>query len=194
MFEPQDLPGRYGKVVKAIDRILSAIDCTAVIGGGWAVWRHGYVGRLTQDIDIVLPTSRLEEFLRVAAVSGFQVTSSVGGHWPKLCHKDTDISVDILPEGGRPGTAARPAPTTIPHPVRLGGEGSRLRYTDLQGLVELKLAAGRLRDENDVIELIRANPGRIASLQEHLLAVHPDYVAALDRLLVRAHEEDQQAP
>lgn len=104
------------------------------------------------------------------------------------------MSVDILPEGGRPGTAARPAPTTIPHPDKLGAEGNRLRYADLQGLVELKLAAGRLRDENDVIELIRANPDRVAPLRSHLRAVHPDYVAALDRLLVRAHEEDQQAP
>src|SRR6516162_11906036 len=73
MFEPQDLPGRYGRVVKAIDHLLGAMSCTALLAGGWAVWRHGFTGRLTQDLDIVLPADRVEEFLRVAAVSGFQV-------------------------------------------------------------------------------------------------------------------------
>jgi hypothetical protein len=27
MFEPQDLPGRYGRVVKAVDHVLAALDC-----------------------------------------------------------------------------------------------------------------------------------------------------------------------
>lgn len=31
MFEPQDLPGRYGRVVRAIDRVLTACDCEAVV-------------------------------------------------------------------------------------------------------------------------------------------------------------------
>src|SRR5260370_26690280 len=66
MLEPQDLPGRYGRVVKAIDRILQATSIEAVLGGGWAVWRHGYVGRVTQDIDIALPADRIEEFRQLA--------------------------------------------------------------------------------------------------------------------------------
>src|ERR1700726_3091492 len=32
MFEPQDLPGRYGRVVKAIDHVLAALDCVSVLG------------------------------------------------------------------------------------------------------------------------------------------------------------------
>jgi hypothetical protein len=34
MLEPQDLPGRYGRVVKALDQVLAACDCEAVVGGG----------------------------------------------------------------------------------------------------------------------------------------------------------------
>ena len=34
MHEPQDLPGRYGRVVRAIDQVLRACDCEAVVGGG----------------------------------------------------------------------------------------------------------------------------------------------------------------
>src|SRR5205809_6886600 len=71
MLEPQDLPGRYGRVVKAIDRVLQAAGIPAVLAGGWAVWRHGFVGRITQDVDVVLPATAVEDLLRVAVLAGF---------------------------------------------------------------------------------------------------------------------------
>jgi hypothetical protein len=192
MLDPQDLPGRYGRVVKAVDHILQAIGAQAVLGGGWAVWRHGFLGRVTQDVDIVLAADRIEEFLQVAAVSGFEVLPQPEGRWPKVRHKDTDVKVDILPEGGRPGTASRPAPTTIRHPAELGAQGPVLRYITLPALVELKIAAGRARDEADVIELIRVNGDQIDDIRQHLAAVHADYVAAFDRLVERAREQQDQ--
>jgi hypothetical protein len=172
MFEPQDLPGRYGRVVKAVDRLLELLNCPAVLAGGWAVWRQGYVGRVTQDLDIVLPADRIDEFLRTAAVAGFEVLSVPTGRWPKVHHKDTDVTVDILPEGGRPGTPQRPAPTTIPHPLQLGAAASSLRYATLPALLELKVAASRARDESDVIELLRANPEVVEAVRAHLWTSH----------------------
>jgi hypothetical protein len=173
MFEPQDLPGRYGRVVKALDHVLAAIGGEAVLGGGWAVWRHGFHGRMTQDLDIVLAADRVDEFLRAAAMSGFDRLPQLPGRWPKLIHRETGIKVDIRPEGERPGTASNPAPTTLPHPSALGASGAALRYITLPALVELKLAAGRARDESDVIELMRANPDQADAV----------------RLMRRAHEQ-----
>jgi hypothetical protein len=189
MFEPQDLPGRYGRVVKALDRLLAVISCEAAVGGGWAVWRHGFHGRLTQDIDIAVAADSVDELLRAAAFAGFDVLQQPPGRWPKLLHRETGIKVDLLPEGQRPGTPARPAPTTLPHPSLLGASGHRLRYMTLPALVELKLAAGRPRDESDVVELIRANPDQLDAIRRHLLAVHNDYVSAFDRLAERAHDQ-----
>jgi hypothetical protein len=186
MFEPQDLPGRYGRVITAIDHLLQVLDCPSLLAGGWAVWRHGFFGRMTQDIDIVLPAERIEEFMRLASVSGFEVLPQPEGRWPKVLHKDTDIKVDILPEGGRPGTRAKLAPTTIPHPSALGSVGGRLQYISLPGLVQLKLGAGRARDEADVVELIRVNQDQVASIRSHLASVHADYVGAFDVLAERA--------
>jgi len=183
MLEPQELPGRYGRVVAAIDRVLTACDCEAVVGDGWAVWRHGYLGRVTQDIDIVLPSDRVEEFLKTALVSGFEVHKQVPGRWPKLTHRDTSIEVDILPEGGRPGTPAKLAPTTIPHPITMGASAGTLSYASLASLVELKLAAGRLRDKADVVELLKENQDEVEQLREHLCGVHPEYAKRLDELL-----------
>jgi hypothetical protein len=189
MLEPQDLPGRYGRVVAGVDRVLEAIDCEAVVGGGWAVWRHGFLGRVTQDIDVVLPADRVDEFLRVAAVCGFEVLSQRPGRWPKLLHKETDTRVDVLPEGERPGVPTRLAPTTIPAPGRLGAAGARLRYIHLPGLFELKLAAGRARDTADLIELLRVNMERVEEVRAHLAAVHAEYVARFDQLVEQAREQ-----
>jgi hypothetical protein len=189
MLEPQDLPGRYGRVIQAIDRLLQVIECPAVVAGGWAVWRHGYLGRVTQDVDVVIPADRLDEVLRVAAVSGFEVLPSRAGLWPKLHHKESDVNVVILPEGATPGTPSKPAPTTIPHPKRLGASGTKPKYIDLAGLIELKLAAGRVRDESDVAELIRANPDQIDAIRQHLHRIHDRYTARFEELVSRAREE-----
>ncbi len=189
MFEPHDLPGRYGRVVQAVEHVLRAMACESVLAGGWAVWRHGFAGRITQDVDIVLPADRLEEFLRVASVSGFERLPQPEHRWPKLLHKLTDVQVDVLPEGGRPGTQSRPAPTTIPHPGRMGAQAGELRYIHLPSLIELKIAAGRARDEADVVELLRANDLQLSTIRTHLTSVHPDYVQAFDQLARRAQEQ-----
>ena len=192
MLEPQDLPGRYGRVVKAIDQVLKVAGCEAVLAGGWAVWRHGYVGRVTQDVDIALAADRIEEFLRVASVSGFESVPVAAGRWPKLRHKETGIEVDLLPEGGRPGTSSHLAPTTIPHPRELGAAGNVLRYARLASLMELKLAAGRARDDADIVELIRVNPDQVEVVRQHLGKVHADYAEKFDQLVRRANEQEDK--
>lgn len=183
MLEPQDLPGRYGRVVRALDHVLTACDCEAVLSGGWAVWRHGYIGRVTQDVDIALPKERIDEFMQAASVSGFELLGQPQGHWPKLLHRETGVEVDVLPEGGRPGTVSRPAPTTIPHPNSMGAVRGMLRYITLPSLIELKLAAGRLRDEADVVELARENRDRVDEIRRHLAAVHAQYAVRFEELV-----------
>ena len=192
MFTPQDLPGRYGRVVKAIDHLLEVLKCEAVVAGGWAVWHHGYFGRMTQDIDIALAKHQIDPFLLAAAVSGFEILPQQHGRWPKLRHKETGVQVDILPEGARPGTVQKLAPTTIPSPQVMGGAGFLLRYIHLPALVELKLAAGRARDESDIIELLRANPESAMPIREHLALIHKQYVEEFDRLLTRAREQEDR--
>jgi hypothetical protein len=192
MLEPQDLPGRYGRVIRALDHLIHATGAEAVVAGGWAVWRHGYLGRVTQDVDVVVPADAVQQLLRLASLSGFEVLPGPAGIWPKLRHKESDVSVDILPEGATPGTASHPAPTAIPHPSRLGGQAGRLKYIDLPGLVELKLAAGRARDESDVVELVLANPDRVNAVRRHLETIHARYVQRFDELVARARDQAER--
>lgn len=189
MFEPQDLPGRFGRTVRAVDHVLGVTRIDAVVAGGWAVWRHGFIGRVTEDLDIVVGANHIEEFIRVAGMSGFEVVPAGAEVWPKIRHKETGINVDILPEGGRPGVPSSPAPTTIAPPSQMGAGGAVLRYIQLPSLIELKIAAGRARDESDVVELLRANSDQLETIRAHLSAVHADYVAAFERMMKRALDQ-----
>ena len=123
MFEPQDLPGRYGRVIAALDHVLAAIEGQAVLGGGWAVWRHGFFGRMTQDVDIVLPAQAIGDFLQVASVSGFEVLDPPAGRWPKLRHRGSDVMVDICRKAL--GLERPPGPLRRPSRIRQRSEGRR---------------------------------------------------------------------
>jgi hypothetical protein len=192
MMEPQDLPGRYGRVVRAIDHLLQATNTEAVLGGGWAVWRHGFTARLTQDLDIALPADRIDEFQRVAAVSGFELLPQKPGRWPKMRHKETGVQVDMLPEGGRPGVVGRLAPTTIPHPRTMGAEPGRLHYMTLAAIILLKVAASREQDKSDIVRLIRSNADQIESLRSQLAAAHSQYAESFDVLVDSAARQSDE--
>jgi hypothetical protein len=74
----------------------------------------------------------------------------------------------------------------------MGASAGKLRYVPLPALVELKLAAGRARDEADVIELVRTNGDQLVAIREHLASVHGDYAQAFDRLVQRAQEQEDR--
>jgi hypothetical protein len=65
----------------------------------------------------------------------------------------------------------------------MGAIPGALRYVALPQLVELKLAAGRLRDEADVMELARENRDAIDDIRRHLVTVHPQYAQRFDELV-----------
>ena len=190
VMRPSELPGRYGRVIRDLERLVVATDVHAVVAGGWAVWRHGYVGRVTQDVDIVIPAVSQEDVLRVAPMFGFDVLPVREGMWPKLTHRETAIDVDLMPEAGIPGTPTRPAPVPIRHPSVYGAKAGELSFIELSGLFELKLGAHRARDVADLVELIKVNPSQLDEIRQHLEQIHPDYAAELTNLIRQAHEEN----
>jgi hypothetical protein len=67
----------------------------------------------------------------------------------------------------------------------MGGVRGQLKYISLPSLIELKLAAGRLRDEADVVELARENRDRWNEIRRHLAAVHTQYANRFEELLTQ---------
>jgi len=64
--------------------------------------------------------------------------------------------------------------------------------TSLPALVELKIAAGRIGDQHDVVELIRTNPDQVEVIRQHLATIHADYDQAFDDLLQRANAQEDR--
>ena len=98
MSQPSDLPGRFGRTVRDIERLLRATAVPAAVAGGWSVWHHGYVGRVTEDVDIVIPQCGEADLLINAPLFGFDLVPGNPGSWPKLLHQETGIRVDLMPE------------------------------------------------------------------------------------------------
>ena len=186
---PRDLPGRYGRVIKDLERLLTAADALSVVAGGWAVWRHGYAGRVTQDVDIVVAKQHIGSLRRLAYSFGFDFLTPPKGRWPKMSHRTTQIEVDLLPEASIPGTPSRPAPVPIGHPADYHAIAGSLQFISLAGLIELKLGAGRAKDTADLVELIKANRAGLDLILDHLETVHPSYPERFSALIRQADEE-----
>ncbi len=186
---PNELPARYGRVVKDLERLLNAVSAKAAVAGGWAVWHHGYVGRVTQDVNIVIPANCQLELLRLAPICGFEIVDVRSGIWPKLIHRETKIDVDLMPEASVLRTAAKPAPVPIRHPELYGAVDGELVYITLAGLFELKLGAHRAKDIADLIELIKVKPQEMPQVVEELRRIHPSYAAELEALVLQSEQE-----
>lgn len=188
--EPRDLPGRYGRVIRDVERLLTVAETSAVVAGGWAVWHHGYAGRVTQDVDIVIARDKVQDLQQRAELCGFSVVPIQPGRWPKLHHRETGIEVDFLPEAELPGTPTRPGLIPIGHPTRYQTTGQRLSYISLTGLVELKLGAGRAKDIADVIAMIQHNANKLSAIMSHLQQLAPRYAVQFQDLIQQARDEE----
>ena len=71
----------------------------------------------------------------------------------------------------------------------MGAIRGKLRYSSLSSLIELKLAAGRLRDEADVLELARENRDQIDNIRRHLGAANSQYLDQFDELRMEIKED-----
>ena len=189
--QPRDLRSRYGRVVASLERLLSAVETQAVVAGGWAVWRHGFAGRVTQDIDIVVAREALDSVLNAAAFAGFEKLEIRPGRWPKLVHKETGIEVDLMPEGGIPGIPSNLGPTPIAHPISYGAELSQLRYITLAGLFELKLGSYRAKDRADIVELLKQNWDHQLELTRSLSTIHPILATRFAECVQEAKNEEE---
>ncbi len=129
-----------------VRRLLEDAGVRFKLVGGVAVVHHGY-SRTTEDVDVLVESgasARLEAFL---SDHGFARESEV-----RLRHVATGVRVDLL-VGGTP--MPRPLSGTYPAPDSLTGSARDPAIVSLEGLLELKLRAGRYRDVADAVELLK---------------------------------------
>jgi len=70
----------------------------------------------------------------------------------------------------------------------MGAVRGSLKYISLPSLIELKLAAGRLRDQADVLEFARENRDCLDDVRRHLASVHSQFATRFDELVDQLDE------
>ncbi len=135
---------------------LTELGIPYAVVGGMALFSHG-VRRFTEDVDLLLTASGLEEVHR--QLEGLGYTPPFKGS-KQLRDAETGVRIEFLVTGQFPGDG-KPKPVAFPDPADVGVELSGMRFLRVENLVELKLASGmtggvgRLKDLADVVELIR---------------------------------------
>lgn len=114
--------------------------------GGIAVIHHGYV-RATRDLDVLVSARGANELDALLPDFGFVRESRT-----RLRHVQTNVTVDLLIGGDR---NPRPAQPPYPEPASLPASSRDPEMVGLAGLVELKLAAGRMQDQADIVALLK---------------------------------------
>jgi len=144
------------QTLRKIARRLKTLDVPYAIGGGMALFFHGF-RRFTEYVDILVTREGLREVHRQLAGLGY-VPVFTGSK--NLRDAEFGVRIEFLLTGEYPGDG-KPKPIAFPNPGACSLEADEIHWLRLPILVELKLASGmtnpgRLKDLADVQELIRS--------------------------------------
>jgi hypothetical protein len=147
-----------GDVYRTLHRLANRLDREQIpyaLLGGLALAQHGFV-RMTQDVDILLTKEGLKAFQARCVGRGY--VRAFPGAEKTFRDAETGVRIEVITTGEYPGDGL-PKPVAFPVPDQVGEVRDGIRVTNLETLIELKLASGltaphRLRDLADVQDLI----------------------------------------
>ncbi len=144
------------KALRKLAARLEALGVSYAVAGGMALQAHGF-RRLTVDVDVLVSREGLQTIH--AKLEGLGYVPPFTGS-KNLRDAEYGVRVEFLVAGEFPGDG-KPKPVAFPDPGEVGVLIDGVRYVNLPGLVELKIASGmtnlgRLKDLADVQELIKA--------------------------------------
>ena len=163
------------KTMRRLVKRLEKAGITYAVVGGMAVYYHRY-RRTTDDVDILLTRAGFDAFRKKFVPKCYLPHPDF---YKRFIDRVNEVTIDILitglfPGSGEPGPIAYPNPTESRQPIE------KIQIVTLPSLIALKLAARRLQDFADVVNLIRFN-----TLDESFQTkVHPsvreDFIECLD--------------
>ncbi|MBA3313830.1 MAG: hypothetical protein M3552_11940 [Planctomycetota bacterium] len=184
MFVRDGASGRFSATFDALERLADEQGIAIAVVGGMAAVHHGYA-TTTEDVDILLASAQADDFLRAAPTYGFIVRRRFPRGRYVLEHS-SGVELDVVPEGGRPRDDA-PAP--IPSPTHVGVSHG-LAYASLEGWIEIKLGANRLKDRAHVVEVLKTlEASTVERIKRHLHSVHSVLVQRFEELADIAESE-----
>ncbi len=163
--------GTVWRTARQIAAKLGGMGLPFVLVGSLAVQRHGYLGRSTNDVELLVSSD--DDVRRIHArvlPRGYSRKSPTSRH---IRDETTRVRIEFLvageyPGDGKPKSVRFPLPQSV---AEVSADG--LPFINLRSLIELKLAsaksaAHRIKDRADVLELI------------HIHGLKAEYAAQLD--------------
>ena len=177
---------RFTIAMQALDRLATEQQLPIAIVGGLAAIHYGYPA-VTEDIDVAVGSSHLDQLVVKAPAYGFKVVWKATSGWHTLMFGDVEINV--IPEGGK---AKDSAPTAIPGPQAMGVQAG-LHFASLPSWIELKISSNRQKDRAHIVEVLKVSSAEaIERIRSHLVQVHEAYVLLFDALASQAEDEKSQ--
>ncbi len=173
--------GPVDEALERVDRLFRDAGITFAIAGGFAVIEHGYE-RFTKDVDLLVLASDLPRAMQVLRANGFSGNRTPIG--ARMREDRTGVQVDLL------GTAFEGDERAI---ARAGRGRRRLGVIPVEHLVLRKLEAGRIQDDADIVEVLKAGASS-AKVARYLRETWPELLPRFKPLAARARAERIPTP
>jgi len=173
--------GPVDETLARVGRVLREADVPFAVAGGFAVIEHGYE-RFTKDVDLLVYAADLLRAMKALRAAGLR-----GGRTPigaKMRDEGTGVEVDLL------GTAFEGDERALARSVRARG---LLPVIPVVHLILMKLETGRLQDEADIVELLKAGASPVA-VGRYLRRTWPELVPRFQKLAARSRAERTPRP
>jgi hypothetical protein len=162
--------GPVDDVLRDVDRDLRASRITFGIAGGFAVIEHGYE-RFTKNIDLLVLDTDVARAMRVLRSNGFEGGRTKLG--ARMRHARRRVQVQLL------RTVFEGDERAI---IRREARSRRLSVIPVEHLVLMKLETGLLKDEADIVELLKARASS-TKIARYLRETFPELLRASSRSL-----------
>jgi len=173
--------GPVDETLERVDRVLREAHVPFACVGGFAVIEHGYE-RFTKDVDLLVRAVDLSRAMQVLGEAGFAGRRTPIG--ARLRDERTGVAVDLL------GTAFEGDERAL---ARAGRGRRRLPVIGVEHLVLMKLESGRIQDDADVVQLLKAGASS-TSIGRYLRRTWRELLPRFRRLAARARSERIPSP
>jgi len=192
--EEADYPSENSidRALRALSKLSQDYNIPIAIIGGAATIHHGYK-RFTKDIDLVISTKDYANLVRVIHEYGFIMLKHSNYMFEMLFPDEQGAQYD-LPNGKSVRGVflevmkAGMNDTTEPYQM---GVTKGVGFADLNSYIAMKLKAGRIQDQADIVHVLMAQNDKIQQVTDYIEWEYSELADDLQRLIRQIEKESR---